>query len=75
MVQSASTDDSKNTFYAIMVCIDPEEDDWLFVTEDTPDSLLPKVKTFTDIHKALSYADAWVVPGKESNVQVVSYEN
>ena len=56
-----------------MVCLDGV-DDWIFVTKDTGKcdwNLEPVL--FNDIHKALEYARAFEIEGKERNVKVVSY--
>ena len=61
--------------YAIMVCLDGE-DDWIFVTEDNGKcdwNIKPLV--FKNIDDALVVADSFIIPGKEENVQVVKYEN
>ena len=61
--------------WAIMVCIDSKEDDWITVTEDTGRcdwNLKPLL--FDDINDALKYAEQWTIEGKEKNVRVVSYE-
>ena len=59
-----------------MVCLDPENDDWIYVTEDTGKcdwSLKPVL--FDTIEEAFKYSDTWRLPGKEQNVQVVAYEH
>ena len=61
--------------YAIMICLNENEDDWIFVTEDTKDCWDLRPVLFNDIHKALKYSEQWSIPGKEHNVKVVSYES
>lgn len=61
--------------YAIMVCLDEREDDWIYITEDTGKcdwNLKPVL--FEDAETAMEYAQPWVIPGKEHNVVVVSYD-
>ena len=61
--------------WAVMVCLDKEEDDWIFVTEDSKGNcwdLRPVL--FDDINDALDFAKSWTLPGKEENVQVVNYD-
>lgn len=63
----------RRSVYAVMVCLDGV-DDWIFVTKDTGKcdwNLEPVL--FNDIHKALEYARAFEIEGKERNVKVVSY--
>ena len=65
--------DETDSSWAVMVCLDGK-DDWIFITEDTGNcdwNLKPVV--FNDINDALVFADKWVVPGKEENVQIVKY--
>ena len=61
--------------WAVMICLSKETDDWIFVTEKTDScdmwDLQPVL--FDDINKALEFAENWTLPGKEENVQVVSY--
>ena len=68
--------DRSNSKWAVMVCIDAEEDDWIFVTEDNGKcdmfNLHPVV--FDDINEAMAYAGTFALPGKEQNVMVVNYE-
>ena len=61
--------------WAIMVCIDAQEDDWIFVTEDSKGNcwdLRPVL--FDDINEAMSYANTFTLPGREANVKVINYE-
>ena len=62
--------------WAIMLCIDPEEDDWIFVTEDNGrcDMWDLRPVLFDEVHEALAYSEQWVIPGKEENVLVVNYD-
>jgi hypothetical protein len=60
--------------WAVMVCLDGK-DDWIFVTEDSKGNcwdLHPVL--FDDLTEALEYAKVFSIPGKEQNVQVVSYD-
>ena len=71
-----SIKDLTNGKWAVMVCIDPEEDDWIFVTEDNGKcdmwNLQPVL--FEHIEEAMAHADMWTLAGKEQNVMVVNYE-
>ena len=67
--------DMTDSKWAVMVCLDKEEDDWIFVTEDSKGNcwdLRPVL--FDDINDALDFAKSWTLPGKEENVQVVNYD-
>jgi hypothetical protein len=59
-----------------MVCIDVEEDDWIFVTEDNGkcDMFNLQPVLFDDVSSALAFSEQFVIPGKEKNVVVVNYE-
>lgn len=61
--------------WAVMVCLDVENDDWIFVTEDTGSCDMWDLRPvlFDDINDALEFAKAFTIEGKEQNVQVVSY--
>ena len=61
--------------WAVMVCLDPEEDDWLFVTEHnaSTDNWSPKPVLFNELEDALECADTWTIPGNEHMVSVVRY--
>ena len=61
--------------YAIMVCLDEVEDDWIFITERNEHCWDLKPLLFEDKETALEYAQPWVKPGKEHNVVVVDYES
>ena len=68
-------EDKSDSKWAIMICLNREEDDWIFVTEDSKGNcwdLRPVL--FDDINDALEFAATWALPGKEENVQVVNYE-
>lgn len=61
--------------WAVMVCIDKKEDDWIFVTEETNHldfSVHPVL--FDNLTEALEYAKVFTIEGKEENVQVVNYD-
>ena len=62
--------------WAVMICLNKEEDDWIFVTEDTGKcdwNLNPVL--FDDLNEAMSYANTFSLPGREENVMVVNYDN
>jgi hypothetical protein len=61
--------------WAVMVCIDVEEDDWIFVTEDNGkcDMFDLRPVLFDDINEAMAFAGTFALPGKEENVIVVNY--
>lgn len=63
--------------WAIMICIDIQEDDWIFVTEDTGSCNMWNLKPllFDDINTALEFATGLASEGKEQFVKVVSYES
>ena len=58
-----------------MVCLNEQEDDWIYVTEDTGKCDWPRPVLFDTIEEAFDYSDAWRLPGKEQNVQVVAYDD
>lgn len=60
--------------YAIMVCLNKQEDDWIYVTKQTDHCFDLKPLLFDDIHDALEHARSFEIPDKEENVVVVSYE-
>jgi hypothetical protein len=70
----AQIEDLTTGQWAVMVCLDGK-DDWIFVTEDTGkcDWILQPV-LFDDINDALEFVDTLTIPGKERNVQVISYD-
>ena len=59
--------------YAIMVCLDGKED-WIYITKQTEHCWDLQPVLFDDVNEALAYSEQWVVPGKEKNVVVVSYD-
>ena len=59
--------------YAIMVCLDGKED-WIYITKQTEHCWDLQPVLFDDVNEALVYSEQWVVPGKEKNVVVVSYD-
>jgi len=63
--------------YAIMVCINGNEDDWLFITKDNGkrDMFNMEPVVFDDINEAMAYANSFELPGKEHNVKVINYDN
>ena len=61
--------------WAVMICLDKKEDDWIFVTEDTNKcdwNLKPVL--FEDINEAMAFANTFSLPGREENVMVVNYD-
>ena len=68
--------DQTDDRWAVMVCIDVEEDDWIFVTEDNGrcDMFNLQPVLFEDINEAISFANTFTLPGKEANVKVINYE-
>lgn len=60
--------------FAIMVCID-DDDDWLFITEESSEGFIRQPLLFNDFDEALIAAEQWIEPGKEENVMVVEYED
>ena len=76
MVQQSRINDLSNSKWAVMVCLDKETDDWLFVTENTNQNDMFDLQPvlFDDVNAALEFASSWTIPGKEENVQVVNYD-
>ena len=60
--------------WAIMVCLDEREEDWIYITEQTEHCWDLRPVLFDDVSSALAYSEQWVIPGKEHNVVVVNYE-
>jgi len=61
--------------WAIMICLNKQEDDWIFITEDTDKcdwNLKPVL--FDDLNEAMSYANTFSLPGREENVMVINYD-
>ena len=60
-----------------MVCIDVEEDDWIFVTEDNGkcDMFNLQPVLFEAVEEAIAYANTFTLPGKEDKVMVIDYED
>lgn len=67
--------DLSDNKWAVMICINPKNDDWIFVTEKTDScdmwDLQPVL--FDDINHAMEFAGTFALPDKPENVQVVSY--
>jgi hypothetical protein len=63
--------------WAVMVCIDVEEDDWIFVTEDNGKCGMFDLRPvlFDDINEAMAFAGTFALPGKEDKVMVIDYED
>jgi len=57
-----------------MLCLNKDEDDWIFVTEQTDYCWDLKPLLFEDANDAMDHAKTWEIPGKEENVVVVSYD-
>ena len=55
--------------YAIKIKV---EDDWIFVTEDSLDGLVPML--YNTSQEAEELAEVWRLPGREYNVKVVTYD-
>ena len=61
--------------WAVMICLDKKEDDWIFVTENINKcdwNLKPVL--FEDINEAMAFANTFSLPGREENVMVVNYD-
>ena len=61
--------------WAVMICLNKQEEDWIFVTEDTGKcdwNLKPVL--FEDINEAMAFANTFSLPGREENVMVVNYD-
>jgi len=59
--------------YAIKVCLDPENDDWLYITERTQNCMDLRLVLFDDEENAENYAITWRLEGKAEMVKVVEY--
>ena len=57
-----------------MICLNEDEDDWIFVTEKTEHCWDLQPMLFDDVKIAMEVAQSWTLPGKEKNVVVVSYD-
>ena len=57
-----------------MMCLNEDEDDWIFVTEKTEHCWDLRPMLFDDVKIAMEVAQSWTLPGKEKNVVVVSYD-
>lgn len=67
--------DITNNKWAVMICLNKQEEDWIFVTEDTGKcdwNLKPVL--FDDLNEALAYANTFSLPGREENVMVINYD-
>ena len=53
-----------------MICIDKDEDDWIFVTEHSDDLEVTPI-IFDSIDEAYDYADEFIINGNEDNIKVV----
>jgi len=63
--------------YAIMVLFDPEQDDWLFVTEQVKNEegiSVPRPLLFDSIDEAFEHSAIWVKDDKQDNVSIVVYD-
>lgn len=67
--------DMSDSKWAVMLCINEKTDDWIFVTEKTDGDNMWDLQPvlFENINDALDFSSTWTIPGKEKNVQVVSY--
>ena len=72
-----AVEDKSDTKWAVMVCIDVQEDDWIFITEDNGkcDMFNLQPVLFDDINEAIAYANTFTLPGKEDKVMVIDYES
>jgi hypothetical protein len=61
--------------YAIKVCLNEQENEWIYITEDTKHCWDLKPLLFEDAETAMEYAQSWTRPGKEHNVIVVEYND
>ena len=62
--------------YAIKVCVDEQEDVWIYITEQKERCWWDlKPLLFEDSQTAMDYAQSWTKPGKEHNVKVVEYND
>ena len=59
--------------YAIMVCLDEVEDDWIFITERNEHCWDLKPLLFEDAHAAMEFAKTFQHPDKPEMVMVVDY--
>ena len=59
--------------YAIMVCLDVDNDDWLYITEHTKNCMDLQPVLFDDEESAENYAITWRLEGKADMVKVVEY--
>ena len=64
----------RRSVYAIMVCLDPDNDDWIYITEHTKNCMDLRPVLFDDEESAENYAITWRLEGKADMVKVVSYE-
>jgi len=63
--------------YAIMVLFDPEQDDWLFVTEQVKNEegiSVPRPLLFDSVEEAAEHSLIWVKDDKQDNVSIVIYD-
>jgi len=76
MVSQSRIKDLSDSKWAIMVCLDVENDDWIFVTENTDKCDMWDLRPilFEDINAALEFANGWAIEGKEQYVKVVNYD-
>ena len=77
MVQRSRIEDLSSSKWAVMVCIDAEEDDWIFVTEDNGKCGMFDLRPvlFDDINEAMAFAETFSLPGREDKVMVIDYES
>ena len=59
--------------YAIKVCFDPDNDDWLYITERTTNCMDLKPVLFDLEEDAENYAITWRLEGKAHYVKVEEY--
>ena len=61
--------------YAIKVCLDVDNDDWIYITEYTRNCMDLVPVLFDDEESAENYAITWRLEGKANMVKVVEYGN
>lgn len=71
--KKATTEKMKQ--YAIKVCLNPANDDWIYITENTRNCMDLRPVLFDDEESAENYAITWRLEGKADMVKVVEYEN
>ena len=60
--------------YAIKVCLDVDNDDWIYITEHTRNCMDLVPVLFDDEESAENYAITWRLEGKANMVKVEKYD-